>query len=41
MGGTDEMSKIDVQFESLKSKSRFFGSQITQRALKTKTLSQW
>jgi len=41
VGDIDEMSKIDVQTESFKSKSRFFSSQITQRALKTKTPLQW
>ena len=38
-GDIDEMSKIDVQFESFKSKSGFFCTHIAQRALKTKTPS--
>jgi len=41
MGDIDEISKIDVQFEIFKSKSRFFGTDIAQLALKTKTPSQW
>nr|XP_007135104.1 hypothetical protein PHAVU_010G101400g [Phaseolus vulgaris]ESW07098.1 hypothetical protein PHAVU_010G101400g [Phaseolus vulgaris] len=40
-GYIDEISKIDVKIESFKSKSRCFGSEIAQRALKTKTLVQW
>jgi len=41
VGDIDEMSKIDLQMESFKSKSGLFGSQIAQHALKTKTPSQW
>jgi len=41
VGDIDEVSKIDVQIQSFKSKFGFFGSQIAQHALKTKTPSQW
>jgi len=41
VGDIDEMSKIDEQIESFKSKSGFFGSPLAQRALKTKTPAQW
>ena len=37
----DEMSKIDAQIESFKSKFEFFGSQVAPQALKTKTSLQW
>jgi len=40
VGDIDEMSKINGQIESFKSKSGFFGSLIAQRALKTKTPAQ-
>jgi len=35
------MSKIDVQLESFKRKSRLYGTDIAKSALKTKTPSQW
>lgn len=42
MGGDiDEITKIDAQIEGFKSKSGFLGSEIAQRALKTKTPAQW
>ena len=41
VGDIDEMSKIDEQIESFKSKSGFCGSPIAQRTLKTKTPAQW
>ena len=41
VGDIDGIGKIDSQIESFKSKSGFFGSAIAQRALKTKTPSQW
>ena len=37
----DVMGKIDLQFESFKSKSGLYGTPIAQLALKTKTPSQW
>ena len=41
MGGDiDEISKTNAQIESFKSKSGFFGCEIAQRALKTKTPTQ-
>jgi len=41
VGDIDDMSKIDEQIESFKSKSGIFGSPIAQQALKTKTPAQW
>lgn len=41
VGDIDQITKIDSQIESFKSKSRFYGSPIAHCALKTKTPSLW
>lgn len=40
-GDMDMVNKIDGQLEDFKSKKGFFGSEIAQRGLKSKTPTQW